>query len=440
MKALTDFMSRLVKNYLPDAFLIALFLTLLTLILGIITTEHGPLEMIGFWGNGFWVFLAFAMQMALVLITGIVLANTPLVSKFLSAVGAIAKTPTQAYIMTFLVSAIAYYINWGLAVVVGALFAREMARRLKNVDFPFLIASAYSATVIWHVGLSGSIPLAVATEGHIVENLMGIVPTSQTIFAAPNLIILIVLVITIPIVLALMSPKERINELAADHFPEDTDDKSANIDKKEMTPAQRWENSPIITVLAALVGLTYVVLHFAGGNGLDLNIINLLFLSAGILMHKTPAKFIAAAKDATSVVSPIIIQFPLYAGITAMLASSGMGSAIAAWFASISSGNFNYVLTYWSAGLLNIFAPSGGGQWGLQGPIQLEAAINLGLNPARTAMSVAWGDAWTNLIQPFWALPILAIAKLGIRDIMGYCIVLGVWVGLITSILMFILY
>ncbi len=66
------------------------------------------------------------------------------------------------------------------------------------------------------------------------------------------------------------------------------------------------------------------------------------------------------------------------------------------------------------------FVPSGGGQWAVQGPVLMEAAHQAGMPPERLVLALAYGDQWTNMLQPFWALPLLAITKVEARDIVGY--------------------
>src|SRR5699024_2151318 len=197
---------------------------------------------------------------------------------------------------------------------------------------------------------------------------------------------------------------------------------------KELTPSDRLENSQIISILIGLLGLAFIIYHFAT-NGFDLNInlVNLIMLFLGILLHRTPRRFLHSVNNAVKNVGGIIVQFPFYAGIMGMMVASGLSEQMSLWFIGISN-EFTYPLfTFLSAGLVNFFVPSGGGQWAVQGPIMIPAGIEIGVDTAKTAMAVAWGDAWTNMIQPFWALPLLAIAGLRVRDIMGFCVIILIY-------------
>jgi short subunit fatty acids transporter len=276
-------MVSLVDKYLPDPYLFVIILTLLSFIAAMVFEGHGPMAVVEMWGNGFWNLLTFSMQMLLVLVTGFMMASTPLVRGILNRIAGLARTPGQAIVLVTFVALIASWINWGFGLVVGALFAKALARQIR-VHYPLLIASAYSGFIVWHGGLAG-----------------------------------------------------------------------------------------------------------------------------------------------------IVIQFPFYAGIMSVMTASGLAASISSGFVSMASAESLPFWSFISAGLVNIFVPSGGGQWAVQAPVMLPAAQELGADIPRVAMAVAWGDAWTNLLQPFWALPVLAIAGLKAKDIMGYCLMLLIITGIVIS-------
>lgn len=431
MRAITNFFDQIVRRYLPDAFLFAVILTLVVFIMGIFMTGSSPIQMVEYWGTGFWDLLAFAMQMALIVVTGYVLANTPLVKKGLEKTSMLAKSPGQAIILVTFVASIASLINYGFGLVVGALLAIQVVKRVPSVDYRLLVASAYSGFLLWHGGLSGSIPLLIATPDHFLEETIGTIPVTETLFSSFNLFIVFILLITLPflnrILMKSREGMEIINpvDLDTDSF-EDTYEEAATVE--EITPSDRLENSWIISILIGLLGLAFVIYHFAT-NGFDLNInlVNLIMLFLGILLHGTPRRFLHSVNNAAKNVGGIIVQFPFYAGIMGMMVASGLSEQMSLWFVSISNEFTFPLFTFLSAGLVNFFVPSGGGQWAVQGPIMIPAGIEIGVDSAKTAVAVAWGDAWTNMIQPFWALPLLAIAGLKVRDIMGFCVIILIY-------------
>lgn len=421
-RILTSWSNKLMQRYLPDSYLFVLLLTFVVFGLAWALTPTSPAELVSMWGQKFWDLLAFSMQMVLILVTGHVLANTPIVKSWLVKLASFAKTPTQAILLISVVSIIASWINWGFGIVVGVLFAKELARQVKNIDYRLLIASAYSGFVVWHGGLSGSIPLTIATEGHFTQELIGIIPTSETIFSTFNLTIVILIAVILPLVNRWMYNEK--DAIAVDPSILTEEITKDEISSPPSTPAEKLENSAWVSLIIGIIGVIYITSYFVkNGFKLDLNIVNFSFLFLGILLHVRPRRFLHAVQQAIKGTSGIIIQFPFYAGIMGIMVLSGLGEKLSQWFVSVSNEVTFPLFTFLSAGLINIFVPSGGGQWAVQAHMMLQAGADLGVSPAVTAMAVAWGDAWTNLIQPFWALPVLAIAGLKAKDIMGFCLI-----------------
>jgi len=272
-----------------------------------------------------------------------------------------------------------------------------------------------------------------ATETDWSYELTGGVAVGETIFTTFNLAIAIVLILTLPILVRFMiPPKEETFEIDPSLLETKIEDK---VDEKaEKTPAERIENTPVISIILFTGALLYLIYYFGEGGTLTLNIVNFIFLFSGILFHWTPKRYIVALYEAVRGSGGIILQFPFYAGIMGMMVSSGLAELISQWFVSISTEFTFPFFAFISGGIVNFFVPSGGGQWAVQGPIMLPAAMEIGVESARAGMAIAWGDAWTNMIQPFWALPALGIAGLKARDIMGYCIIALLYSGVIISL------
>ena len=394
-----------------------------------------PVEVIEHWGGGVWNLLAFAMQMALVLVCGSTLASAPVVKKGISALASLPKTPASAIALVTLVAAIACWLNWGFGLIVGVIFAKEIARKLPGVDYRLLIASAYSGFVVWHAGLSGSIPLTMATPGEALTKatngiLTSPVPVSQTILSPYNLAIVAVVIVAIVVTNALMHPKKDAVTVDPALLVDDPSPDSPSPDSLlHPTPAQRMEQSRLLSWVVSLIGFAYLVIHlgFRGG-AFDLGSVIMIFLFLGVLLHGTPLNYVRAFTRAASGAAGIILQFPFYAGIMGIITGVGasgicFGTVIASACIDISTPTTYPLLTFLCAAVLNMFVPSGGGHWAIQAPIMFAAGADLGVDPGLTGTAIAWGDAWTNLIQPFWAIPALAIAKLDAKDIMGFCLI-----------------
>ncbi|MFI0472299.1 short-chain fatty acid transporter [Halomonas sp. HMF6819] len=421
---------KLVERYLPDPYIFVLLLTLIASVAAIAVERQTPLAVLRMWGDGFWGLLTFSMQMLLVLVTGFMLASSPPVKRLLAKLAGTAKSAGGAIILVTLVSLAASWINWGFGLVVGALFAKELAR-LVRVDYRLLVASAYSGFVVWHGGLAGSIPLTIATEGHFSADQIGVIGTGSTIFAFFNLAIVVCLFVAIPLINRLMLPPEEesvyVDRALLDDEPETVE--------RATRPAEKLENSMGLALLVGVPGLLFLLDHFfLRGGGLNLNVVNFLFLFAAIVLHRTPRNLLNSLNEAIKGGAGIVIQFPFYAGIMAIMVQSGLAESMSQWLVSFASATSLPFWSFISAGIVNIFVPSGGGQWAVQAPVMLPAAEALGADVARIAMAVAWGDAWTNLLQPFWALPVLAIAGLKAKDIMGFCLVQLFLTGAIISV------
>lgn len=430
---------RLVQRWLPEPFIFAVLLTLVAACIAMPVCHQTPVEVIHNWGGGVWGLLAFAMQMSLVLVTGATLAAAPVVKKGISRLARVPKTPAGAIAFVTGVSAVACWLNWGFGLIVGAILAREVARSVRNVDYRLLIASAYSGFVVWHAGLSGSIPLTMATPGDALAKatngvLTSPVPVSETILDLHNIVIVILVMVAIVAVNALMHPKaDRVVAVDPELLKDEADEKFG----KPATPAEHLEQSRLLTWIVGLIGITYFILHvFVDGQPLDINTVILLFLFLGILLHGKPIAYVHAFGRAAKSAAGILLQFPFYAGIMGIITGVGasdlcLGTILSDACISISTPTTYPLLTFICAAVLNMFVPSGGGHWAIQAPIMFAAGSDLGVAPGLTGIAIAWGDAWTNLIQPFWALPALAIAKLNAKDIMGFCIIDLVVSGLI---------
>lgn len=440
LQSITNSSVKMVERFLPDPYVLVLLLSILVFFAGIGLEDAGPLEMVAYWGDGFWNLLSFAMQMVLVLVTGYVLADTPFFKRILKALSSLAQTPGQAVILVTVVSMLAAWLNWGFGLVIGALFARHVARAVPEVYYALLIASAYSGFLVWHAGLAGSIPLAIATEGHFMADMIGIVPVSETLFAPFNLILVLAMLLLVPTLNRLMLASASSNKTHQGIDLGALGEEPELPPLKNDRPADRLHNSWLLAQAVGVMGVIFVAYYFLANSGtLNLNIVNFIFLFLGIIFHGRPVRFVASAVRAVKQSTGIIIQFPFYAGIMAMMVESGLAGSLSDWFASSANPTTFPLFSFLSAGIVNLFVPSGGGQWAVQAPIMLQAGAALGVEPARTAMAVAWGDAWTNMIQPFWALPALAIAGLSAKDVMGYCLVILLASGVVLGLgLMFL--
>lgn len=429
IRKIAAYFTQVMQRWLPDAFLLAIFLTFIVFACGIVFEQQSLDAMVGYWGDGLWNLLAFSMQVVLILVTGYVFVISEPVTKALHTLCDFAKTPSQAIVLTSALSMACFWLNGTFGLIASALIARHIAHQVKNVNFPLLVAMAYAGMLIWHAGLGGLIPLAISAPG---DDALGalmqgrVVPVSETIFSLPVFLIVLALVTTVPLLGLWMMPQ---NDKQVSVRALETEQPLPQLDS--ITPAQKVENSRLLSLLLVGLGAWYLIRHFLAGGGLNLNIMILLFFTGGVFFHRTPINYLQAFYKSARIGSSIALQYPLYGGIMGMMASSGLAASVSEWFVAVSNAETFALYTFLSAGLVNFFIPSGGGQWAIQAPIVIPAADALSVPLNEAAMAVAFGDAWTNMIQPFWTLPLLAVAGLSSKDIMGYCVVVLFWSGIV---------
>lgn len=432
--------SRVVERWLPGAFVFAVVLTVVVAALALLLTDTGPRELTLLWGDGLVGLLAFMTQIALVLLLGYTLANLPPVKRLLTVAAKAPRTPRQAYAFVTVVAGLASLLSFGLGLIVGGVVAVEVARRFRErgtpLHYPLLVASAYAGFVVWHMGYSGSGPLNAATDSGVYATTLGMdtVPVSETIFASWNLVAIVVTLVVLAVAMPLMAPGrgEKVLEAPAAALDDPHVEDAASSGSETGSPADRMETSRLVTlVVGVLLGL-YLVFYFeANGFALTLDIVNWTFLCLILLLVGNARQLAATAARGGRTVVEVLLQYPLYAGIAAMMAGSGLVELISDAIVGSASPASLGLFAFLAAGLLNIFVPSGGGQFALQAPIFATAAEQLGVAQPVVIMAIAYGDQWTNMIQPFWAVPLLAVAGLRVRDILGYTSVVLVITGVI---------
>ena len=223
-----------------------------------------------------------------------------------------------------------------------------------------------------------------------------------------------------------------IKEIDSNVFRLTNNNNNLNINKNVRSPAQAIENNRFISFFLAISLIMFIgLIFYKNGFSLDLNIVSWSFLGIGLLLSNSPIHYVKLVNKASVTVGPIILQYPFYAGIMGIMADTGLINVLAEKISSIATAETLGFYSFLSGGLVNMFIPSGGGQWAVQGPVMIEAANYLNVKPYVIVLGVAYGDQWTNMIQPFWTIPLLAIAGLHMRQIMGYTFVIFIITGII---------
>lgn len=423
-------------RWIPDSWVFVLAITIIVYVLALTMTDHGPLQLVADYQKGFWALLSFAMQMCLLMITGFAVAESAPVKKLILRLIDIPQTAATTLLMFTLVSGLLWWMHWGIGMMVAIVMGREIAVRKRGlgIHYATLAAIAYSLIVLSN-GPSQAAQLLVATPGHFIEKLTGIIPLSQTTFDPHLLMTNLFLFLTIPLVYLIITPKGR--------RAKEIDDATAAAimtvepvepEKKDMTPAERWNRSWVLQVLIAAMGLYATVNYFYlnGIDRVDLNSVNFTFLFLGMLLHKNPRSFIASVQRGTSTVSGVIIQFPMYAGIFGMISFSGLAGVLAHWFVSFSTQDTFPWIVFLYTTVLDVFVPSAGSKFVIEAPYLIPAGKELGASVTHIINAYTYGSVCSNMIQPFWALPVLGAFKLKFQDILPFTFV--IWVFCMISI------
>ena len=427
-------MNRERTNLLPTPFSIAVILTFITFILAFFLTEptikeNHLIELLSSWEKGLWnpPLLVFALQMMLMLVIGHVVAlSGPIDSLIQKITIYCTNTAKSAAIITFFTVLIALF-NWGLGLIFGAIFARKVGehaiKNKINLNYPLIGAAGYSGLMVWHGGISGSAPIKIAEAGHFLEHKMGVISQSDTIFSSMNILASVLLLIILPMFMYMLGKKNNINNIKINldiSKKENISKKIEGVEKIDHSKALAYFFGGIILFFSFYKA--FIIPDNISLNIITPNYINFVLLGIALVMHKNFYNFLAAVNSAIKGASGILIQFPLYFGIMGIMSYSGMVEMLSTFFVNISNETTFPIFTFLSAGIVNIFVPSGGGQWAVQGPIIVEAANQLALSIPKSVMALAYGDQITNMLQPFWALPLLGITGLKASEILPYTI------------------
>lgn len=446
---LIRYIEKAFRAMLPSPFSIAIALTIITFVIALLATDSKingishVRELVWYWEKGLWdtPLLAFAVQMMLMLVLGHVLALTKPVDRFIGYVTRYCNdTATSAAIVTVLTVLVALF-NWGLGLIFGAILARKVgehaARKNISLNYALIGAAGYSGLMVWHGGISGSAPIKAAEVNHVKEMMGGIlspeqlanVPErfiySETIFGTMNLVAIVLLIIILPAFMYFLGKRSNKVTKLPPTDTEDTVDPDEEATGAERLDAARWFTILIGGLISAYTISTAIdVFPEKGFAFINPNYINLFLLGFGLLLHTSIRSFLKAVDKAIGGASGILIQFPLYFGILGIMKHSGLVAQMSDFFVEHSTKTSFPLYTFFSSGLVNVFVPSGGGQWAIQGPIIMKAAAELGVSAPKAIMSLAYGDQITNMLQPFWALPLLGITGLKARAILPYTIAL----------------
>ncbi|WP_282162032.1 short-chain fatty acid transporter [Ulvibacterium marinum] len=439
----TGTIERIFRKYLPSPFTIAVLLTFLTIFLALGFTENTSnqnylVAILAYWENGIWNngLLVFAYQMMLILVLGHVLVLSKPLERVILWLTRYVTNSANAALWVALPTMLVSFFNWGLGLIFGAILARKVGEYAQKngipINYPLIGACGYVGLMVWHGGISGSAPIKVSEAGHlqslmenlsnskILASLPNTLSTSQTVFSSWNLIVFVTVIVTVSLIALRLGRITKPTNLDLPVY------RFLTVSDKKLKGAEKLDYSKGLSITFGaliLIAFTFQYLPLLKTLNITPNMLNFFMFGLALILHGSFRSFLHAVESAIGDTAGILIQFPLYFGIMGVMASSGMIDGISNFFVSISNETTFPIFTFFSAGLVNIFVPSGGGQWAVQGPLVIESALRLNVPLPKAIMALAYGDQVTNMLQPFWALPLLGITKLKAKEILPYTLI-----------------
>ena len=450
--------TELFEKYMPNSFVFAMLLTLIIVVISFFWTDASPIKIIQYWYDGFWSLLEFGMQIVLIIITGFAIALSPIINKGIDNLVRYIKSPKEVYFFVTLIGGLLCLISFGW-IVVTCILARQLALRVKGINYPFLIACVYFSAGSWVTGLSSSIPLLLGTENnYLIEAgiLTETIPTAFTLGSHLNVVMLILYLVFTPFLLLFLAPKTKHSEELNTMLEGEIDKKEISIQQEASNQnlayksvSDQLNNSFVLQVIIVLMGLTYIIYYFyTYGFQLNFNIMIFIFLMVGMLFHQTPMRYAIAMKRSSGNISGILFQYPFYAGIMGIMLYTGLGEKMAVVMTSVASIDTYPFYAFLTGGLINFAIPSAGGEFAVIGPSIIKAVKDIGAGMpsdvvdnmvARACLASAYGESLTNALQPFYLLlvfPVMASGtKIQARDIMGYLVIPFIVFFILLSIL-----
>ena len=447
---LGDSLCRFTQRWIPDSWVVCMLLTVAAILLAMFGAGASLNESVLAWGDGMWALLELGMQFAIAMIAAHACVSSRPVFRFLDWLACLPdrNRPVQAIFLVGAYALVTGYLNWALSVVASALFVPFVARRNPKADIRVIIAAAYlGICTIWHGGLSGSAPLILATPGNpLLAPASGepvidrVIPVTETLFIPFNLVFIAILGAVALAMVMLLHPRKNVQTLTSEQI--DRMMPKLPEDQAPETPAARMEASRGWIILAAiLIGypLGYSMVTRGFGATWTINAYNAVFLVAALLLQGRPSNLVRAFANGARTASGVILQFPFYAGIFGVINNTGLGAWLGELFVTFATTETYPLVVYFYSGFVNLFVPSGGSKWLIEAPYLLPAAKELGVSATTTVLAYAYGDATTNFIQPFWAIPILTVTRLKFGDVLGYTGIVAVVCVLISVIAMLII-
>lgn len=447
---LGDRLCTFTQRWIPDSWVVCMILTVMAVLLAMLGANASLNEAVLAWGDGMWQLLELAMQFSIAMIAAHACVSSRPIFNLLDKLAKLPgrERPVQAIVLMAVFSMVISYLNWALSLVASALFVPFVARRNPKADIRVLIAAAYLGVgTVWHGGLSGSAPLILATPGNpLLEPGTGdpvidrLIPVTESLFNPFNLTYVFVIFVVALAAVVLLHPRKNPQTLTSEQI--DRIMPTLPVTDNRTTPAAKMEAFPGWVILAAiLIGypLGHSIVTRGFGASWTINAYNAVFLVSALLLQGRPSNLVRAFANGARTASGVILQFPFYAGIFGVINNTDLGSWLGSLFVRFATTETYPLVVYFYSGFMNLFVPSAGSKWLIEAPYLLPAAKELGVSATTTVLAYSYGDSTTNLIQPFWAIPILTVTGLRFGDVLGYTGIIAVVCALTSVIAMLLI-
>lgn len=430
------------EKIIPDPLVFCLIFTLVLFVCGVLFTGSTPLDMAQYWYDGIWSQIAFAFQMSFMVVCCAVAARSPLIAAGLDRLAGLARTPISAVLLLMVFGYLASFVNWAFALIVTPVLAMALSKRIPGLHFPMMIAAGYSTMILGQcLSPTGTVFALLASPEHFLAGKIGVIPQTETTYNPANIVIWVILAcITVLIAIMALPPTHQVVEFRREEAP--AAPPATDLDSTGYSLADRMNGSRFIMWAMGLLGVTMIVYTIMSNglfSSLTLNFVIFVFLILNFFLYNTPEKFITAYRDNLKLATDVMIQFPFYGGIAGMMAQSGMAVAVVGFFTSLSTAETMPLYTYYATSFVNLFIPSQGGQWIVQGDITVDAAMLLGADMNLVVNAFVYGDQATNLLQPLYVIPALAVVGMRLRDVWGYMAFLWCIWFVVTSVALLVI-
>jgi len=422
------------ERWYPDAY-IFVAASLVVVAAAAILRGASPVIVAKAFADGFWSLIVFTLQVSMISITGYAVATSPPVLRLIERSAMLPRSGRAAVAFVAAVSTMLSLLNWSVSITFSALLVRALARRTHlRMDYRAAGAAAFlGAGGTWALGLTSAAAQIQANAASLPKSLLpitGVIPMTDTIYLWQSMLLALILIVVSVLVSWISAPKGD-GVVTAEKMGVDLREAKAGEETTHATRSAEWlEVSPLLTILVVALGLLWIVPEFAGKNPFialsNLNTYNFVLFMLGLLLHWRPRSFLSSASTAVPAISGVLIQFPFYGAIAAILTTSAgydnrtLSDVIATFFISISTAEtFPSVVTIYSA-VLGFVLPSGGGKWIVEAPYVIQAAKDLHFHLGWTVQIYNAAEALPNLINPFWMLLIVGLLAIKPHDIIGF--------------------